>query len=44
MKLRHAQPHANVPYYMKFWRRFNFANLVIFLKITKLKCTKIKER
>ena len=28
--------------YMKFWRRFNLANLAIFLKIAKLKCTKIK--
>ena len=31
-----------IPYYMKFWRHFNLANLAIFLKITKLKCTKIK--
>ena len=33
-----------VPYYMKFWRHFNLANLAIFQKIAKLKCTKIKYR
>ena len=33
-----------LPYYMKFWRHFNLANLAIFQKIAKLKCTKIKCR
>ena len=33
-----------LPYYMIFWRDFNLANLAIFLKIYKLKCTKIKCR
>ena len=33
-----------VPYYMKFWRYLNLANLAIFQKIAKLKCTKIKCR
>ena len=31
-----------VLYYMKFWRHFNFGNLGIFLKMAKLKCSKIK--
>ena len=35
--------HVTAPY-MKFWRHFNLANLAIFLKIAKLKCTKIKCR
>ena len=30
--------NIGVPYYMKFWRHFNLANLAIFLKIAKLKC------
>ena len=33
-----------LPYYMIFWRDFNLANLAIFLKIYKLKCTKIECR
>ena len=33
-----------VPHYMKFWRHFNLVNLAIFLKIAKLKCTKLKCR
>ena len=33
-----------LPYYMKFWRHFNLANLAIFQNIAKLKCTKIKCR